>query len=114
MSDHLARKVRWQRLPRWLELGLDDGPLCVYFIGSLRGLSLFQLQFELLKLNLDLLALRAEEHATQLFDDQLQVFDLLGMGIETLTLRNNQSLQGFDIQLIEVSESGGNHGSSMP
>ena len=99
--------------------GLDLGasttaPLCAHFIGGLRRLRLFQLQFELLKLDGDLLAFAAEEHAAQLFDDQLQVFDLLGMGVEVLALRNDQGLQGFDIKLIEVGNSGGNHDRIMP
>ena len=44
---------------------------------GLRGLQLFQMKFELLELNNDLLALDAEHPAPQLLDDQLQMFDLL-------------------------------------
>jgi len=29
-------------------------------------------------------------------------------------LLNDQGLQGFDVQLIEIGESGGNHDRSMP
>ncbi len=38
-----------------------------------------ELQLELLNLNNDLLTLGSEDHAAQLLDDQLQMFDLPGM-----------------------------------
>jgi len=77
-------------------------------------LCFFELQLELLNLNNDLLALRAEDHAAQLLDDQLQMFNLLSMGVETLTLLDNQYLQCFYIELVEVGKSGSNHDRSMP
>jgi hypothetical protein len=46
---------------------------------GLCGLRLFQLQFELLKLDGYLLALGTKHHAAELLNDQLQMFDLLSM-----------------------------------
>jgi hypothetical protein len=52
-------------------------------------------------------------HAAKLFDDQLQMFDLLRLRGESLNMDlvplDDQRLQGFDIKLIEVWKSGGNH-----
>jgi hypothetical protein len=46
--------------------------------GRVNGLHLLQLQFELVKLQGELLALAPEEHPAQLLHHQLQAFDLLG------------------------------------
>jgi hypothetical protein len=52
-------------------------PRCRRRNGSLDRLHLLQLEFKLIKLQRELLALPAEEHTPQLLDDQLQMFDLL-------------------------------------
>jgi hypothetical protein len=102
------------------------------FAGSLRSLQFFQLELKLLKLRRLLLALAAEDHPPVLLDDQLQVFDQLQARIKLQLLchqrlpmrrvrfqtlhafRNQQLLQRFDVELIEVSKSGNNHARSMP
>jgi hypothetical protein len=113
-----AGKMRGKRLARWSCLGKRLGHchrfLELLFSRSLLRLCFFELQLELLNLNNDLLALRAEDHAAQLLDDQLQMFNLLSMGVETLTLLDNQYLQCFYIELVEVGKSGSNHDRSMP
>src|SRR5271155_4607761 len=79
MCDDLAEKMLGQRLAR--RSRLDFGSRCNGFDGrlhlSLRGLQLFQMEFELFELNDNLLALPAKHRAPQLLDRQLQMLDLL-------------------------------------
>src|ERR1019366_6409651 len=110
MLNDLAWKMRGQRLARWSGLGswlgLCGGSFGIFFSSSLLRLRLFQLQLELLNLNGYLFALGAKDHATELFDDQLQMFDLLRLRSKRLHMQfmplDDQRLQGFDIEQIEV------------
>ncbi len=124
---NFAGKMRGKRLAGGpgLRLGLCCGRFYACFSGGLRSLQLFQAQFELFKLDGDLLALGPEHHALQLLDDQAQTLDLMAVRGERFqmcrvclpTLRmllDDQRLQGFDIKSIEVGKSGGNHDRSMP
>ena len=90
------------------------------------------MEFKLLQLSCQLLALAAEDHPAILLDDQLQVFNLLQARIQLqvlrgqrlpmcrvrsktlLTLLDNQHLQRFHVELIEVWKSRNNHAHSMP
>jgi hypothetical protein len=86
-------------------------------------LHLFQPQFELIELRGELLALPAEKHATELLNDPLQMFYLLcvreQLGLvmsqffEVLLLlfvvRNDQRLQRFDVEYIEIRRSRTHH-----
>ena len=118
-------------------------------LSGLRGLQLFQMEFELFELNNDLLALLAEDPAPQLLDQQLEMLDLLVAGTQLFALRgerlavfiefrvqlleclvlrgerralfdqlvmpvNEQRLQRFDVELIEIWKSSNNHERSMP
>ena len=101
MRDELAREMLGQRLApgsrlRFFSRGdaFDDG-----FHLGLRGLQLFQMKFELLKLNNDLLALDAEHPALQLLDDQLQAFDLLAAGAQLLILLGECLAMGLKLSL---------------
>ena len=98
----------------------------------MRSLQFFELEFKLLQLPCQLLALAAKDHAAILLNDQLQVFDLLQARIQfqvlrgkrlpmcrvrsktLLTLLDNQHLQRFDVEPIEVWKSSNNHACSMP
>jgi hypothetical protein len=64
------------------------------------------LQFQLLNLTEDLLALGAEEHALELLDHQYQAFDLGRPRAQSsrvvLVLCDQQRLGGFQIKAVEV------------
>ena len=45
---------------------------------------------------------RAKVHALQLEDEQLQILDLGGAGIELSLLRQHQRLQGLHVERVEV------------
>jgi hypothetical protein len=64
-----------------------------------------------------LLTLAAKEHLPILLDDQLQVFDLLRVGLllfpQLCVLRCHQRFQSFHIERIEVGQSWANHERSM-
>ena len=101
VRHHFAREMFRQRLApgsrlRFFSRGdaFDGG-----FHLGLRGLQLFQMKFELLKLNNDLLALDAEHPALQLLDDQLQVFDLLTAGTQFLILLGECLAMGLKLSL---------------
>ena len=131
MGYDLAGQMLWQRLARGPGLGRSHNRLYAHFSGGLRGLQLFQVKFELLKLDGYLLALRAEHHAAQLLDDHLQMFDLLNVRMQFFVLcgerlliggicfallhvlLNDQRLQGFAIKLTKVRQSSSNHAKSM-
>ena len=66
---------------------------------GLRGLQLFQMEFELFELNNDLLALDAEHPALQLLDDQLQMLDLLAAGAQLLILLGECLAMGLKLSL---------------
>ncbi len=82
-------------------------------IGFLRGFQLVEPQFELLQLGGGLLALRAEDLAAQLLDDELQVFDLMRLRRQLPVLLDQQGLQRFDIECIEIGKRSGDHVRSM-
>ena len=66
---------------------------------GLRRLHLFQMKFELLKLNYNLLALDAEHPALQLLKDKLQVFDLFAAGTQLLILLGECLAMGLELSL---------------
>lgn len=80
VRDDLA----WQMLRQWLARRLRTGVVCLRVARRHRGecrvdrLHLFQLQFELIELDGELLTLAPEKHPTQLLYYQSQMFDLLG------------------------------------
>jgi hypothetical protein len=80
--------MRRQGLALGPRLGRRFGanPVSDRFRRSLRGLQFFQFQFELLQLNDDLLALLTEDGAPQLFNQQLQMFDLVATCVQFLAL----------------------------
>jgi hypothetical protein len=75
------------------------------------------LQFQLLDLTEDLLALRSEEHALELLDQQHQAFDLGRPRAQSRrvarVLRDQQRLGGFQIKAVEVRKRRGEHERSM-
>jgi len=90
-------------------------------------LHLFQLQFELIELHGELLALPAEKHATELLNNQPQTFNLLcvrkqlglvlfpllgqrfAMPLSLFVLRDDQRLQRFGVECIEIRKSRTHH-----
>jgi hypothetical protein len=82
VADNLPRQMLGQRLAPGSRLRFRSRYYSLHggFHLGVRGLQLFQVKFELLKLNSELLALDAEHPAPQLLDDQLQMFDLLAAG----------------------------------
>jgi hypothetical protein len=88
VADNFAREMFRQRLASRSRLRFLSRchPLNSGFLLGLRGLQLFQMEFELFELNNDLLALDAEHPAPQLLDDQLQMLDLLAAGTQFLAL----------------------------
>jgi hypothetical protein len=144
VRHHLTRQVFGQRLTPGSRLRFRSRCDLINrgFHLGLRGLQLFQVEFELLQLNHDLLALDAEHPALQLLDDQLQVFDLLAAGAQLLILlgerlamglklslkrsqlvfmrsklllmRNEQCQQRLSIQRFKIRQRSGIHGRSMP
>src|SRR5271170_1930255 len=119
MRVHFTRQMFRQWPPNWLDLRW-----CAYLcgccdaLGSLR-LQFFELQFQLLDLTADLLALGAEDHPPQLGNDQLQMLDLVVAaeellllsgqlfvpGKNLLLLRSNQCLQSYTVQSTQISRS---------
>jgi hypothetical protein len=82
------------------------------------GLQIFKLELKLFDLAEDLFALRSEEHPLELLDQQHQAFDLAGprgkrSGV-SLMLSDQQRLDGFKIEAIEIRERGDKHERSMP
>jgi hypothetical protein len=119
MRVHLTRQMFRQWTPN--RLGLRWSAClcgCCNALGSLR-LQFFELQFQLLDLATDLLALGAEDYPPQLGDDQLQVLDLgvaakkllllsgqrFVLGKNRLLLRCNQCLQSYAVQSTQISRS---------
>jgi hypothetical protein len=125
VCDDLAGKMRGQRPARGLGLGLGLGHFYACFSGGLRGLQFFQVKFELLNLDGDLLTPGPEHHALQLLDDHAQTLDLMALRGERFevcqgclltlpVLLDNQRLQRCNIESIEIWQNSGNHGRSMP
>jgi hypothetical protein len=72
-----------------------------------RGLvrcEIFQLQFELFDIAVEFLRTRAELHALQLEDQELQVFDLGLARIEFGSLSENERLQGLGTEGVEIGQ----------
>jgi hypothetical protein len=110
MRNDLARKIFRQRLALRTRLGpCSSRALLANFRGRFRRLQFFQLQLKLIDLGRQLLTLAAKEHLPVLLDDQLQMFDLLSVGLllfqQLCVLRRHQCFQGFHIERIEVGQS---------
>jgi hypothetical protein len=133
MGYGFAPKMLGQRLTPGTRRGRRFGARRIgsRFRRRLRGLQLFQFQFELLQLDDDLLALAPKDRAPQLLDEQLQMFDLLAARVQFIALRgkplalrgeldmlamtlNKEYLQRFVVQLIEIGKSADSHALSMP
>src|ERR1700751_4532948 len=104
MRMHFARQVIGQGAPSRLALRIWDCCWgCRWFTPA--RLQLFKLQFQLLDLACDLLALGAEHHAPQLSDDQLQMFDLAVAATQLLLLCEDKSFERRSIQCGQISKS---------
>src|ERR1039458_3040161 len=101
VADNLAWEMLGQRLaPRSrLRFRSRYHPLDSGFHLCLRGLQLFQMKFELLKLNNNLLALDSEHPPPQLLDDQLQMLDLLAARAQFLVLLGECLAMGLKLSL---------------
>ena len=92
----------------------SDGPRLFDDAG---GLQLFQLQLQLFDLAEDLLALLSEQHPLQLLDQQRQSLDLAGARNQRRRvlpmLLDQQRLDSFRIERVEVRKRGGEHERSM-
>jgi hypothetical protein len=95
MRVDFARQMLRQRTPRRLVLRRSIRCCCRSVFG-LACLQFFELEFQLLDLARDLLASRAEHHAAQLSDDQLQMFDLAITVEQLLLLRTQFTLLRYD------------------
>lgn len=65
---------------------------------------LFQLQFQLLDLTLDLLRTSSKLHPLQLGDQQLQMFNLVEVGEQRGVLQVDHGLQGRGIETVEIGQ----------
>jgi hypothetical protein len=122
MVWHMGMDLAWQMLRQRSAKGLGGhGPSgrrdCGAFFDGVGGLQLFELQLQLFDLTEDLLALRSEEHALELLDQQHQAFDLGRSRAQSrrvaLVLRDQQRLGGFQIKAVEVRKRRGEHERSM-
>src|SRR5260370_17168100 len=80
------------------------------------GFELFELEFELFDLPLDLLRAAPELHAPQLGDQQLQMLDLALVGDQLRGLQTDHRLQGCGIQSVQIGQQKRHlaHARSMP
>ncbi len=97
--------IRHRRLCRWF--GCKLGPV---------GFKLFELEFELFNLPLDLLRAAPELHAPQLGDEQFQMLDLALVGDQLRVLQTDHRLQGCGIESIQIGQQERHlaHARSMP
>jgi len=101
VRNNFARKMLGQRLASRSRLRFLSRchPLDSRFHLGLRGLQLFQMEFELFELNNDLLALDAEYLAPQLLDEQLQMLNLLAARTQFLLLLGECLTMGLKLSL---------------
>ena len=92
MHLFLARQVCRQRF--LLSRNTERSPLALRMAGGLPfiGLQVFQAQFELLDLAVQLLGLTAELHASQLSDRQFELLDLGGVGGQLFAQSDDDSI----------------------
>jgi hypothetical protein len=115
-----ARKMLGQRMARLRSRrgGFDRKSLAWRLRLNFRavGFQLFELQFQLLDLALDLFRPAPKLHAAELGDQQLQMFDLALSRHQFNMLRQDQCLQRLRLQRVKIRQRDrrGNHVRSMP
>jgi len=72
LTRQVIRQRPAHRLPAWRPIRFGHFPLCLGFV----CLQVFQLQFKLLNLVVELFGLAAELHAPQFGNHQFEMFDL--------------------------------------
>ncbi len=90
-----------QRLGSWR--GVRCCACCDAF--GLVRFKLFELQFQLLDLMRDLLALLAEDHPLQLGDDQLEMFDLAVAVDALLAFCDQQRFKSLSVERLQIGNS---------
>jgi hypothetical protein len=123
MVRHMGMDFAWKMRGKWTTERLrGNWPIegrdrCDLF-DSACCLQLFELQLQLFDLTEDLLALRAEEHALQLLDQQYKTLDLARAGAqgrrvrlmlrpEVIVLSHDHRLQSCAIQSVQIGQAKG-------
>jgi hypothetical protein len=84
-----------------------------HLLFTARCLQFLKLKFELRDLPNELLALRSEEHALQLVEQQLEVSDLVRPRGKLFVLRPDERLHRFAVEVVEIGDRGCLHVRSM-